>query len=50
MEYFEMTKQEALLGLQMEMEGVFKTKRTWQKMNDTCNLWKWDHFPFSWVA
>jgi hypothetical protein len=27
-EFFEMMKQEALLGLQMEMEGVFKTKRT----------------------
>jgi hypothetical protein len=30
MEIFEMTKQEVLLGLQMEIEGVFKTKRTWQ--------------------
>lgn len=31
MESFGRMKQEALLGLQMETDGVFKTKWTWQE-------------------
>ncbi len=31
LEIFETTKQEVLLGLEMEMERIFKTKWTWQE-------------------